>query len=77
MEAKFLRRQFPDVPASTLLEMATINGAKALGVDADYGTLEPGKRAYVGIFSLPNYAGGSVEEAILDLGIRHVSACLQ
>jgi cytosine/adenosine deaminase-related metal-dependent hydrolase len=35
----------PSVPATMLLESATIEGARALGFDADYGTIEPGKLA--------------------------------
>ena len=35
----------PSVPATMLLESATIQGARALGFDADYGTIEPGKLA--------------------------------
>ena len=33
------------LPADQILRMATINGAKALGIDDRVGTLEPGKQA--------------------------------
>ncbi len=39
------RRIAPRVPASHLLESATLRGARALGFGADFGTIEPGKRA--------------------------------
>jgi cytosine/adenosine deaminase-related metal-dependent hydrolase len=40
-----LRRVAPEVTAGSLLESATRVGAKALGIEKDYGTLAPGKRA--------------------------------
>ncbi len=40
------------MPAERTIEMATINGAKALGLDAEIGSLEPGKRADIAVFDL-------------------------
>jgi len=41
-----LRENDPTVvPAETVLEMATLNGAKALGLDQEIGSIDPGKRA--------------------------------
>jgi len=40
------------MPVERTLEMATINGAKALGLDAEIGSLEAGKRADIAVFDL-------------------------
>jgi 5-methylthioadenosine/S-adenosylhomocysteine deaminase len=40
------------LPAETCLEMATINAARALGLDAEIGSLEIGKLADIAIFDL-------------------------
>ena len=40
------------MPVERTLEMATINAAKALGLDAEIGSLETGKRADIAIFDL-------------------------
>jgi 5-methylthioadenosine/S-adenosylhomocysteine deaminase len=46
-------KQDPTVlPASQALEMATINGAKALGVEDEIGSLESGKKADILIINL-------------------------
>jgi 5-methylthioadenosine/S-adenosylhomocysteine deaminase len=40
------------MPAERTIEMATINAAKALGLDDVIGSLEPGKRADIAVFDL-------------------------
>ena len=43
-ELVFLRERFPDVAPSTLLELGTLAGARALGCEQDCGTITVGKR---------------------------------
>jgi 5-methylthioadenosine/S-adenosylhomocysteine deaminase len=45
-------RQFSTLPADRVLEMATIGGARALGIDREVGSLEAGKAADVCAFPL-------------------------
>ena len=44
-ELRFVRRSAPEVPADLLLEMGTIRGARALGLDKKIGSLALGKWA--------------------------------
>lgn len=54
------------MPASTALRMATVAGARALGLADEIGTLEVGKRADIVILDLDvNAEGGDVESAIV------------
>lgn len=48
------RRIAPSIPARRLLESATRIGARALGFDAEFGTIEPGKRAALVAVAVPD-----------------------
>ena len=52
-ELRAMRRIAPTVPARKFLESATLVGARALGLEADLGSLTPGKRAEILAIELP------------------------
>lgn len=51
-EMRAVARRHPAVSAEKILEMGTLAGARALGVEADLGSLEPGKLARLAIVEL-------------------------
>ncbi len=53
-ESRALRRHFPDLSDRTLVEMLTVHGAVALGVEDRVGVLEPGVQADLAAFRIPN-----------------------
>jgi len=67
-ELAAVRRLAPNVPAGRLLESATLAGATALGFEADFGSVEPGKRAQLlavrlpeGVTDVEEYLVGGIE----------------
>ena len=52
-EMATMRALAPSVPASMILDSATRQGARALGFDADYGTIEAGKRSRLLAVTVP------------------------
>jgi cytosine/adenosine deaminase-related metal-dependent hydrolase len=67
-ELATMRALAPSVPARRLLDSATRQGARALGFDGDYGTIEPGKSARLLAVEIPADAE-DVEEYLVS-GIR-------
>mmetsp|Transcript_14880 Transcript_14880/g.37977 ORF Transcript_14880/g.37977 Transcript_14880/m.37977 type:complete len:133 (-) Transcript_14880:250-648(-) len=66
------------IPASTALKMATLNGAKALGLDASIGSIVPGKIADLtavdllsSVETLPVYC--PIATLVYSAGREHVS----
>ena len=63
-ELEEMRRLAPALPARMLLESATIDGARALGFEADFGTTDSGKRDALIAVQLDGYVP-SVEEYLV------------
>lgn len=59
------RRIAPRVPARRLLESATLTGARALGFDRDFGSIEAGKRVRFAVVRLPPRRVPDVEEYLV------------
>jgi cytosine/adenosine deaminase-related metal-dependent hydrolase len=53
-EARFVHRHYPDVPGATILHMATLAGAEALGWADTTGSITAGKSADLVVLPLPD-----------------------
>jgi cytosine/adenosine deaminase-related metal-dependent hydrolase len=64
-EMKHVARQHPDVSGQTILELGTLAGARALGVDNLCGTIEPSKVADLAVVAIdPAGQGGDPHELL-------------
>jgi cytosine/adenosine deaminase-related metal-dependent hydrolase len=59
-----MRRLSPETPARRLIEAATVNGARALGFESEFGTIDSGKRDALIAVQL-DAPGSSVEEQLV------------
>ncbi len=67
-EMREVARTFPALGRATILEMGTLGSARALGLDAQVGTLEPGKRANLAVHRLAQRRRGRSARANLGCG---------
>jgi cytosine/adenosine deaminase-related metal-dependent hydrolase len=67
-----MRRLAPDVPAHTLLESATLQGARALGWADEFGTIEIGKRAALIAVSVPSHVTNVEQYLVGGIEPEHV-----
>jgi cytosine/adenosine deaminase-related metal-dependent hydrolase len=56
-EIKTIQKHFPDLSLETILQWATINGAKALGIAEEFGSFEKGKIGKFAVFNEQNKTG--------------------
>jgi cytosine/adenosine deaminase-related metal-dependent hydrolase len=64
-EARFVRAKFGDIPGATILRMATLSGAEALGWQHETGTLATGKSADLAVVALPDEDTADPHELLL------------
>jgi 5-methylthioadenosine/S-adenosylhomocysteine deaminase len=68
-----MRRLAPAVPARALLESATINGARALGFEAEFGTIDSGKRDALLAVELEGYVPNVEEYLVSGIDASRIS----
>jgi cytosine/adenosine deaminase-related metal-dependent hydrolase len=71
-ELATMRALAPTVPARQLLDSATRQGARALGFDAEFGTIEPGKSARLIAVDVPPDVEDVEEYLVGGIEPRHI-----
>jgi cytosine/adenosine deaminase-related metal-dependent hydrolase len=69
-EARFVHRHYPDVPGPTILHMATLAGAEALGWADQTGSITAGKSADLVVLPLPDVDSPEPYSLILEADTR-------
>jgi aminodeoxyfutalosine deaminase len=56
-ELRQIAKRHPEVPFETILRLGTLNGAEALGIDRELGSITPGKLARLTVVALSRTEG--------------------
>jgi cytosine/adenosine deaminase-related metal-dependent hydrolase len=67
-EMRTVAREHADVSPAAVLELGTIHGARALGLESRLGSVEPGKAARFALVPLPEDASGDPYEVLFGAG---------
>jgi len=59
-------KRHPDVAGDVVLQLGTLNAARALGRAAEIGSLEPGKHANLAVVALPPHDAADPHQLLLD-----------
>ena len=65
-EMRLVARRHPGIPPAVILRLGTLDGARALGREADVGSLEPGKSANLAVVGLPDGDAADPHRLLLD-----------
>jgi aminodeoxyfutalosine deaminase len=65
-EMRFAAQEHSAVPLADILKMGTMQGARALGREAEFGSLAPGKRADLAIVALPDRSAADPHKLLFD-----------
>lgn len=65
-EMQAVAARHPALGRDTILRLGTIHGARALGIDCQTGSLEPGKRADLTLIALPDREADDPHELLFD-----------
>ncbi|MFQ5862135.1 MAG: amidohydrolase family protein [Candidatus Brocadiales bacterium] len=71
-EMRFVIANYKEVSPQDVMAMATVGGARALGVEDRVGRLSPGLEADLAVMELPKDGGGSVLDRLLQPDTRNV-----
>lgn len=74
-EMRQVARAHPSVSPATILRLATLGGAKALGLARRTGSLEPGKWADLAVVSLPDQSASDPHELLFDDDAQVMARC--
>ncbi|MGQ9574780.1 MAG: amidohydrolase family protein [Thermoguttaceae bacterium] len=75
-ELRLVAKRHPSVPLPDVLKMGTLFAAEALGLDAEAGTLEPGKRADLAVVALPDGDDQDPHRLLLQSDQPVIATCL-